>query len=193
MAGRVGSGARRCRALSRGAVNNRPAASNASAHSTKVSKHVLAPVWVSAKAGRAQVPHPRESYESTPTRTSAKGRAFPYPRFGVDRFAPPVRRESRGPDRLRRNGPAGTHASFYRTSAGAEIDLILDLPKGRRWAIEIKRGLTAKPEKGFYIACEDLQPARRFVVYAGDARFPASAGVEATGVRDLAQTLAKAA
>jgi predicted AAA+ superfamily ATPase len=86
--------------------------------------------------------------------------------------------------------PARTLASFYRTSAGAEIDLVLDLPKGGRWAVEIKRGLTAKPEKGFYIACDDLKPARRFVVYSGDTHFPTSADIEALGVQAMAQTLA---
>jgi predicted AAA+ superfamily ATPase len=87
--------------------------------------------------------------------------------------------------------PERTLATFYRTSAGAEIDLVLDLPKGERWAIEIKRGLTAKPEKGFHLACEDLRPARRFVVYSGDMRFPVSTELEAIGVRELAATLAK--
>jgi predicted AAA+ superfamily ATPase len=88
--------------------------------------------------------------------------------------------------------PERTLASFYRTSAGAEIDLVLDLPKGERWAIEIKRGLTAEPEKGFHIACEDLQPARGFVVYSGDARFPLGAKIEAIGIRTIAQVLAEA-
>jgi hypothetical protein len=89
--------------------------------------------------------------------------------------------------------PERTLASFYRTSAGAEIDLVLDLPKGERWAIEVKRGLTAKPERGFHVACEDLQPARRFVVYSGDARFPVSADLEAIGLRELAEMLGEAA
>jgi predicted AAA+ superfamily ATPase len=89
--------------------------------------------------------------------------------------------------------PERTLATFYRTSAGAEIDLVLDLPTGERWAVEIKRGLTAKLEKGFYLACEDLKPAKRFVVHSGDARFPASADVEAIGVRELAQLLARVA
>jgi uncharacterized protein len=89
--------------------------------------------------------------------------------------------------------PERTLASFYRTAAGAEIDLVLDLPKGERWAIEIKRGLTAKPEKGFHIACGDLQPARRFVVYSGDARFPVTSDIEAMGVREMVQTLVDAA
>jgi predicted AAA+ superfamily ATPase len=89
--------------------------------------------------------------------------------------------------------PARTQASFYRTSAGAEIDLVLDLPKGGRWAIEIKRSVTAKPEKGFHLACEDLQPARRFVVYSGYMRFPISTDLEAVGVRTMAEVLAEAA
>jgi predicted AAA+ superfamily ATPase len=88
--------------------------------------------------------------------------------------------------------PERTQASFYRTSAGAEIDLVLDLPKGERWAVEIKRGLTAKPEKGFHIACDDLQPARRLVVYAGSDRFPVATDTEAIGLHDLAETLAAA-
>lgn len=89
--------------------------------------------------------------------------------------------------------PARTVATFYRTSAGAEVDLVLDLPGGERWAIEIKRGLTARPEKGFHVACRDLAPARRFVVYSGEARFPVSAEVEGIGVRALAEGLARAA
>lgn len=88
--------------------------------------------------------------------------------------------------------PKRTLASFYRTAAGAEIDLVLDLPKGERWAIDIKRGLTPNPEKGFYLACEDLKPARRFAVYSGEARFPIRADLEAISLRELAETLARA-
>jgi predicted AAA+ superfamily ATPase len=88
--------------------------------------------------------------------------------------------------------PARTQASFYRTSAGAEIDLVLDLPAGGRWAIEIKRGLSAKPEKGFHIACEDLKAAQRFVVHSGGDRYPVSAEIEAIGVREMVKTVAEA-
>lgn len=68
--------------------------------------------------------------------------------------------------------PHGTQANFYRTAAGAEIDLLLTLPGQNLWAIEIKRSLAPKPERGFYQACEDLQPARRIVVYPGSETFP---------------------
>ena len=55
--------------------------------------------------------------------------------------------------------PPRTVPCFYRTAAGAEIDLVLELP-GRhgRWAIEIKRGLAVAPGKGFHIAREDIAP-----------------------------------
>jgi len=86
--------------------------------------------------------------------------------------------------------PVRTVAGFYRTSAGAEIDLVLDVPKRGRWAIEIKSGLGPKLERGFHVACDDLEPARRFVVYSGSDRYPMGDRIEAIGARDLAAELA---
>jgi uncharacterized protein len=85
--------------------------------------------------------------------------------------------------------PPRTLASFYRTSAGAEIDLVLELPKRGRWAIEIKRSLAPRVQKGFYLACEDLQPRKRFIVHAGEDRYPIGSDVEAIGLRELAELL----
>jgi len=83
-----------------------------------------------------------------------------------------------------------TLPSFYRTSAGAEVDLVLEFPGlTEKWAIEIKRGLSAKPTKGFYHALQDIEPDRSFVVYAGEERYPVSEGVEAISVRDMVQRL----
>jgi len=86
--------------------------------------------------------------------------------------------------------PDRTLASFYRTSAGAEIDLVLEFPGlTEKWAIEIKSALSAKPTKGFYNALKDIQPDKTFVVYAGDERYPVSEGVEAISVAEMAQML----
>lgn len=85
--------------------------------------------------------------------------------------------------------PAGTRANFYRTAAGAEIDLLLELPDGSRWAIEIKRGLAPKVERGFYQARMDLNPARSFVVYSGETRYPIAEEVEAISLFEMAQML----
>jgi len=78
---------------------------------------------------------------------------------------------------------------FYRTSSGAEIDLLLDIPGQGLWAIDITRGVTAVPEKGFHVACADLRPARRFVVNAGADRYPIGDGIEAIGLVELAGIL----
>ena len=71
-----------------------------------------------------------------------------------------------------------------------EIDLILEVPGPRRWAIEIKRGLAPRIGKGFRIALEDVRPDRAFVVYGGDDRYPVRGGVEVIGLRELALELA---
>jgi predicted AAA+ superfamily ATPase len=86
--------------------------------------------------------------------------------------------------------PDNTRASFYRTAAGAEIDLVLEIPKHGLWAIDIKHGLTARPERGFHIACDDVQPTRRLVVNGGQDRYPLSPGLEAISLHGLASELA---
>ena len=85
--------------------------------------------------------------------------------------------------------PGRSQAWFYRTTAGAEMDLVLDLPGGERWAIEIKRSSAPRLSKGFHQARADLHPHRSFVVYSGDERFPLLEGVEAIGASDLAASL----
>jgi hypothetical protein len=42
-------------------------------------------------------------------------------------------------------------------------------------------------ERGFYQACEDLQPERVCVVHAGNGRYPIAAGGEAVNMRKLAR------
>jgi predicted AAA+ superfamily ATPase len=75
--------------------------------------------------------------------------------------------------------PPRVQGFFYRTSAGAEIDLLLQWPGGELWAIEIKRSLAPKLERGFHVACADLKPLRRIVVYPGADSFPMGQDVQA--------------
>ncbi len=81
--------------------------------------------------------------------------------------------------------PANVQGYFYRTSAGAEIDLLLVWPGGELWAIEIKRSLTPKLERGFHIACADLAPSRKLVVYPGQETFPLHADIQAVPLAAL--------
>lgn len=79
---------------------------------------------------------------------------------------------------------------FYRTATGAEIDLVLELPGNRRWAVEINRSTAPKVPKGFRIALEDVPMDRAFLVHGGDDRYSKGGGVEAIGLREMAGELA---
>lgn len=74
---------------------------------------------------------------------------------------------------------------FYRTGGGAEIDLLLSWPDSSLWAVEIKRSLAPKPERGFHAACADLNPVRKFVVYPGVERYRIASDSEAISLSDL--------
>jgi predicted AAA+ superfamily ATPase len=86
--------------------------------------------------------------------------------------------------------PAGVVPSFYRSGAGAEIDLLLTWPNGEHWAIEIKRSTAPKVERGFHSACADIQPSRKWLVYPGAEAYPMRDGIEALPLQVAMQTLA---
>jgi predicted AAA+ superfamily ATPase len=75
--------------------------------------------------------------------------------------------------------PAGTEPFFYRTAAGAELDLVLRLPGDRTWAIEIKRTTAPKVSRGFHLATDDIRADRKILVYAGEREVPAGDGLRA--------------
>jgi uncharacterized protein len=78
---------------------------------------------------------------------------------------------------------------FYRTSAGAEIDILAELPSGELWAIEVKRAVAPKLTKGFHLACADLSPRRKIVVTPGDARWRLAQDIEVMGIQDFGDAL----
>ena len=73
--------------------------------------------------------------------------------------------------------PEGATSWFYRTAAGAEIDLVIEQGVRHRVALEIKRSLAPSVSKGFHVGCEDLHATRRYIVYPGTERYPVSNGV----------------
>lgn len=80
--------------------------------------------------------------------------------------------------------PDGAKPYFYRSAAGHEIDLVLELSASRRWAYEFKKSLSPTVEKGFHIACADIKAERRILVYPGQDSYPGSGGVEVMSLRD---------
>lgn len=68
--------------------------------------------------------------------------------------------------------PGGSEIYFYRTGAGAEIDLLFFDKKRSPVAVEIKYSLSPGITKGFRIACNDLSCKKSFVVYPGEEMYP---------------------
>ncbi len=93
-------------------------------------------------------------------------------------------------EQLIASAPPEWTAWFYRSSGGAEIDLVFETPRGRH-AIEIKRTLAPSISKGFRQACTDLDANTRHVVYPGTTRFPLDAETQAIPVTDLMAEIAR--
>ena len=85
--------------------------------------------------------------------------------------------------------PPNTQASYYRTAVGAEIDLLLELPGGELWAVEIKRSSAPTVSRGYHIACDDVGATRRLLVSSANARFPMTGGIEHLPMLDLMREL----
>jgi len=88
--------------------------------------------------------------------------------------------------------PSRTQSFFYRTQAGAEVDLVLDFggQKGK-WAIEIKRGSAPKVEKSLRNALVDLEPTRSFIVYSGEDTYPISKDITVLSLSSMMEEIKK--
>jgi predicted AAA+ superfamily ATPase len=85
--------------------------------------------------------------------------------------------------------PPRTDVMFFRSAAAAELDLVLELPGGRRWAVEIKLGLAPSIGKGVYHAAADVEATKKFVVYSGEDRYTVREGVEVLGLHEMVREL----
>jgi uncharacterized protein len=92
-------------------------------------------------------------------------------------------------ENLLSNAPEGVQSYFYRSSGGAEVDLLLLWPSGKMWVIEIKRSLTPKVERGFHSACEDLvvqhPDLHKWLVYPGTEDYPVHADIKVVSLTSL--------
>ena len=82
--------------------------------------------------------------------------------------------------------PALANYGFYRTAAGAELDLVVE-HGGRLIAYEIKLSSAPKLTRGFWSACEDLGVAQAYVVAPVREAFPIADNVEVVPPQMLAE------
>jgi len=85
--------------------------------------------------------------------------------------------------------PIGVTPWFYRTSAGAEIDLVIEKNEKTMYAIEIKRSLAPSVSKGFYLGCDDIGATHRYLVYPGNEKFPVGKNITAISLLDMMDDL----
>ena len=84
--------------------------------------------------------------------------------------------------------PEGAQLGFYRTAAGAEMDVVVQAGQ-RSLGLEVKFASAPTVTKGFWQARNDLQPTRTVVVAPVERRFPLKDGVDVVPVGDLPELL----
>jgi predicted AAA+ superfamily ATPase len=81
--------------------------------------------------------------------------------------------------------PNGVEPYFYRTSAGAEVDLLLVPRSGSPIPVEIKYSLSPKVSKGLLSVMDDLACRRGFILYPGSEAYQMSKSITALPVTML--------
>jgi uncharacterized protein len=87
--------------------------------------------------------------------------------------------------------PEGSRPYYYRTQAGAEIDLVLEFNLSERWAIEIKKSSVPTISKGFQSGVNDIAATRKIVIHQGAESFPMKDGVEALTLGDALKVVSE--
>ena len=87
------------------------------------------------------------------------------------------------------NACKGYQPYFYRTSAGAEIDLVLVRGGKPIVAIEVKRASAPKLKKGFYLACSDLDITNKYIVYPGQKSYQLPGNIQVVPLLELMHRL----
>jgi predicted AAA+ superfamily ATPase len=80
------------------------------------------------------------------------------------------------------NAAPNAQASFYRTSNGAEVDLVLTFRNQQTWVIEIKRSSAPTVSRGFHQAAVDLGAARKLLVAPVEQTYPMKEHIEVVDV-----------
>ena len=78
---------------------------------------------------------------------------------------------------------------FYRTSAGAEVDLVIVKGDKPVLCIEIKLSLSPKPTQGFFNAMNDLNCKEGIIIYPGDDAYSIAQNVKVIPIAKLSNYL----
>ena len=85
--------------------------------------------------------------------------------------------------------PGRAETCFYRTTAGAEIDLVIKMPSSEILAIEIKYGVAPKIGKHYSKTCDDVDAMYKYILYGGEDEFPVGDDINVISLRRLMDRL----
>ncbi|MEM8899991.1 MAG: DUF4143 domain-containing protein, partial [Bacteroidota bacterium] len=88
-------------------------------------------------------------------------------------------------EQIKRSLPERSEMYFYRTHAGAETDLLLMLPTGKRIAVEVKSSNAPKITKGFYQSMEDVKADKGYVIIPEGESYPKSEEIKVVSLSDF--------
>jgi predicted AAA+ superfamily ATPase len=80
-------------------------------------------------------------------------------------------------EQIIREAPEFSEFYYYRTHQGAEVDLLMIAPNGKKICIEIMLSNTPTISKGYFQSIADLQPDLSYVITPGGERFNRSDGL----------------
>jgi uncharacterized protein len=81
-------------------------------------------------------------------------------------------------EQIIRRAPGFSRFFFYRTAAGAEVDLVEIRPDRKPILYEMKHSLSPKPTRGLRSAMQDLASAAVYLVYPGSESYPIEPGIK---------------
>jgi len=81
--------------------------------------------------------------------------------------------------------PNRAETCFYRTTGGAEVDLVIKMPSSDIWAIEIKHGVAPKLGKHYSKTCDDIGATHKYILYGGEDEFPVGKDVKVISLSKL--------
>ncbi|WP_260295774.1 ATP-binding protein [Sedimenticola hydrogenitrophicus] len=85
--------------------------------------------------------------------------------------------------------PGRAETYFYRTAAGAEIDLVIKMPSSEIWAVEIKYGVAPKIGKHYSQTCDDVGAMHKYILYGGEGEFPVGSDIKVISLAGLMERL----
>ena len=80
-------------------------------------------------------------------------------------------------EQIIREAPEFSDFYYYRTQHGAEVDLVMITPKGKKVCMEIKFSISPNISKGFYQSIIDLEPDFKYIITPGGECFDRSDGL----------------